>query len=33
MKIAVVFVVIAFRKFAGSFGSTNFTSIPSFGNV
>ena len=32
-KTAFVFFVIAFRKLSGSFGSTNFTSIPSFGKV
>jgi hypothetical protein len=32
-KIAFVFFVSAFRKFAGAFGSTNFTSIPILGNV
>ena len=32
-KIAFVFFVSAFRKLSGSFGSTNFTSIPIFGKV
>ncbi len=32
-KIAFVFFVIAFLKFAGSEGSMNFTSIPSLGKV